>query len=525
MDATTQLDALVDAIISMCVQLGVPESERAALRARGGTQLLQLLRDFLGRSTDAEMARLRAENGRLSEQLSKRQHAETALLARLGEAEAKAQAQQGILDAAQLEQEALAGLHKRATSPQRGGGAGGLHRSSIVPRHALLAASGGGAGSELSAALGGPLSGAQRIELSELRKRVVELQRIEASHQKMEAQLKQAREQLASYRSNVHTKRDDELGQRTQRAETQLGTARAALAEAQHARSKAERAAATKEEALRALRKEHTALGARHRALQAALREREAERFTSSAALSAAAEGTAGYAAVLKEQARAKQRQVEALQQRVGSLMQAEKKAKQREGILLQERAQMEDQLAAAAKAARNAAAGSGGGVGGGSGGGAGGGVGMSGGGASAVEAEQHLVALRTRNAALQTELRDARNLAAAAEAQAEIAREEAEALANSRLDAPPLPPPAAAAADERAGFRVYIPTVQPTPQQLGGVGSSPQRSQQRPGTAQPTSARLLVPNSGPLPRPSSAGRLRPAGAASTGSLRAPSYA
>ena len=147
---------------------------------------------------------------------------------------------------------------------------------------------------------------------------------------------------------------------------------------------------------------------------------------------------------------------------------------------------------------------------------GGGGGVsGGGGGGASAVESERQL---RTRNAALQTELRDARNLAAAAEAQAEIAREEAEALANSRLDAPP-PRPAAAA----AGFRVYVPTAQPTPQQLGGLGPSPQRQQQRPSTAHSTAARLLVPSSGPLARPSSAGRLRPA--ASTGSLRAPSYA
>ena len=107
-------------------------------------------------------------------------------------------------------------------------------------------------------------------------------------------------------------------------------------------------------------------------------------------------------------------------------------KASHREALLLQDRQAMQDQIAAAACAARSGTAP------GERGGGGGGGVdGDAGGGEAAMEAmtvTAELAALQRCNAA---ELRDARNMRAAAEAEAEVAREQVPRA--SRLAPPPL--------------------------------------------------------------------------------------
>merc|ERR1740133_308120 len=100
-----------------------------------------------------------------------------------------------------------------------------------------------------------------------------------------------------------------------------------------------------RDEIEQATRKELLELQARHRGLQASMRDREAQRFAGSD-LAKAAEGTPSYAAVLKEQAKAKERQVESLQTRVTALMRTTTKASHREAMLLQDRQAMQDQIA-----------------------------------------------------------------------------------------------------------------------------------------------------------------------------------
>ena len=132
--------------------------------------------------------------------------------------------------------------------------------------------------------------------------------------------------------------------------------------------------------------------------------------------------------------------QVESLQTRVTALMRTTTKASHREAMLLQDRQAMQDQIAAAARrgsmnASRSTTSAGESGGGAGAGGGAGGGAGS---GEAAVTVMAELAALHRCNAA---DLRDARNMRAAAEAEAEVAREQVP----TPFDSPHLPSTASA--------------------------------------------------------------------------------
>ena len=104
---------------------------------------------------------------------------------------------------------------------------------------------------------------------------------------------------------------------------------------------KAERAAQHREILLRQLRVAHTALEQRHRHLQAAVREREADVHGARGA----AEATPGYARVLEERCRERERQVFALETRISTLLQSEGRAKQRAHVLTKTCGAMKAQL------------------------------------------------------------------------------------------------------------------------------------------------------------------------------------
>ena len=128
-------------------------------------------------------------------------------------------------------------------------------------------------------------------------------------------------------------------------------------------------------------------------------------------------------------------------------------KASHREALLLQDRQAMQDQIAEAACAARSGTA-----PGERAGGGGGGVDADAGGGEAAMEAmtvTAELAALQRCNAA---ELRDARNLRAAAEAEAEVAREQVPPL----LGSPHLPCTASACTATSASNNPSKHRVQP---------------------------------------------------------------
>ena len=308
MTSSDAYEDVLGGLVALCQQLGgLINADLSEVKAQGGLHLLSLLQELTRRSTDNELSRLRVENARLAKDLTGHRQAEQHVFVRLHQAEAKVRAQQFVIDAAAQADDDRAARSRRSTlgrthqpyqAPSLTGGSG--PKSRCVQCGHLY--EGGHA----------TLGGQQRAELVALRKRLVELERGEAGKARAEARLKEAHEQLANLRVSLPAKRSDELASRAERAEAQLQAARGALSAAEAARVKAKRLATHRDEIEQATRKELLELQARHRALQAAMRDREAQRFAGSD-LAKAAEGTPSYAAVLKEQAKAKERQVEGL--------------------------------------------------------------------------------------------------------------------------------------------------------------------------------------------------------------------
>ena len=320
-------DALVDALVALCQQLGgLANADLAEVKAKGGLHVLSLLQELTRRSTDNALSRLRVENARLAEELTGHRQAEQHVLVRLHQAEAKANAQQLVIDAAAKAEEDRAVARSRRASATPGSTLMRTHQPYQPP-----SLTGGGGPRSRCVQCGylyegghATLGGQQRAELVALRKRLAELEHGEAAKAKAEARLKEAHEQLASLRASLGAKRSEELASRAERAEVrvrvrvrvspnptptptptpipnpnpnpnraeaQLHAARGALSAAEAARVKAKRVAAHRDEVGQATRKELLELQARHRALQTAMRDREAQRHAGSD-LAKAAGGT-----------------------------------------------------------------------------------------------------------------------------------------------------------------------------------------------------------------------------------------
>ena len=266
---TDPSDALVDALVALCQQLGgLVNADLAEVKAKGGLHVLSLLQELTRRSTDSELSRLRVENARLAEELTGHRQAEQHVLVRLHQAEAKVNAQQLVIDAAAKAEEERAAARSRRASAAPG--------STLLRTHQPFQApslTGGGGPRSRCVQCGhlyegghATLGGQQRAELVALRRRLAELERGEAGKAKAEARLKEAHEQLASLRASLGAKRSEELASRAERAEAQLQAARGALSAAEAARVKAKRVAAHRDEVGQATRKELLELQARHRA-------------------------------------------------------------------------------------------------------------------------------------------------------------------------------------------------------------------------------------------------------------------
>ena len=318
---TDPSDALVDALVALCQQLGgLVNADLAEVKAKGGLHVLSLLQELTRRSTDNELSRLRVENARLAEELTGHRQAEQHVLVRLHQAEAKVKAQQLVIDAAAKAEEERAAARSRRASAASG--------STLLRTHQPFQApslTGGGGPRSRCVQCGhlyegghATLGGQQRAELVALRRRLAELERGEAGKAKAEARLKEAHEQLASLRASLGAKRSEELASRAERAEVrirvrvlsltltltliltltltlnlglalvlvltltltltltpnphpnraeaQLQAARGALSAAEAARVKAKRVAAHRDEVGQATRKELLELQARHRA-------------------------------------------------------------------------------------------------------------------------------------------------------------------------------------------------------------------------------------------------------------------
>ena len=106
---TDPSDALVDALVALCQQLGgLVNADLAEVKAKGGLHVLSLLQELTRRSTDNELSRLRVENARLAEELTGHRQAEQHVLVRLHQAEAKVKATAKAEAEAEVEAEAKA---------------------------------------------------------------------------------------------------------------------------------------------------------------------------------------------------------------------------------------------------------------------------------------------------------------------------------------------------------------------------------------------------------------------------------
>ena len=118
---TDPSDALVDALVALCQQLGgLVNADLAEVKAKGGLHVLSLLQELTRRSTDNELSRLRVENARLAEELTGHRQAEQHVLVRLHQAEAKVNAQQLVIDAAAKAEEERAAARSRRASAASG---------------------------------------------------------------------------------------------------------------------------------------------------------------------------------------------------------------------------------------------------------------------------------------------------------------------------------------------------------------------------------------------------------------------
>jgi len=222
---TDPSDALVDALVALCQQLGgLVNADLAEVKAKGGLHVLSLLQELTRRSTDNELSRLRVENARLAEELTGHRQAEQHVLVRLHQAEAKVKAQQLVIDAAAKAEEERAAARSRRASAASG--------STLLRTHQPFQApslTGGGGPRSRCVQCGhlyegghATLGGQQRAELVALRRRLAELERGEAGKAKAEARLKEAHEQLASLRASLGAKRSEELASRAERAEVRV---------------------------------------------------------------------------------------------------------------------------------------------------------------------------------------------------------------------------------------------------------------------------------------------------------------
>ena len=258
------------------------------------------------------MAALRAENGRLREELAKRAEVEQSLRSQLERAEASCLAEQATSKAA-ADQAAAA----QKTLQEK------IDEEEARRREKKR------------------VLGSQQVELQDLRQHSAGLAKAEASNAKFAQQLKTAEAQLHSLRTERVRLSAGEAEKKHARSSSQLADAKTAAAAAEVRALKAERAAQHREILLRQLRVAHTALEQRHRHLQAAVREREADVHGARGA----AEATPGYARVLEERCRERERQVFALETRISTLLQSEGRAKQRAHVLTKTCGAMKAQL------------------------------------------------------------------------------------------------------------------------------------------------------------------------------------
>ena len=196
---------LVAELVALCQRLGgLAGADPREVRAQGGLHALSLLQELTTRSADAELARLRSENGRLATQLAERQAAEQQLFNRMHQAEAQARATQGVLDASMVAEQQREAQARAARQARGGSRKDLLGLSGSVPSHlggstapaGPSSGSYGGTKRQYCVQCGHPyaetLGGLQRTELANLRKRVAELERIQDAYDKVEAKLKEA---------------------------------------------------------------------------------------------------------------------------------------------------------------------------------------------------------------------------------------------------------------------------------------------------------------------------------------------
>ena len=276
---------------------------------------IQVLSGRGGNATDNGLVRLdgvlRAENGRLREELAKRAEVEHALRSQLERAEASCLAEQATSGRRRTRRAAQKTLQEKLDEEE----ARRREKKRVL--------------------------GSQQVELQDLRQHSAGLAKAEASNAKFAQQLKTAEAQLHSLRTERVRLSAAEAEKKHARSSAALAEAKTAAAAAEVRALKAERAAQHREILLRQLRVAHTALEQRHRHLQAAVREREADVHGARGA----AEATPGYARVLEERCRERERQVFALETRISTLLQSEGRAKQRAHVLTKTCGAMKAQL------------------------------------------------------------------------------------------------------------------------------------------------------------------------------------